>query len=193
MATVNRLFLISHGATIALRGARFPADEPLDAAPEHRREPALRVDMARHGPESRCVQTAVALGLVSAVEPALADLDCGTWRGRSLTEVERDDPSDVAEWLTDPDAAPHGGESVRQLLDRVAGWLDGLPATGRLAAVTSPAVVRAVVVRVLSAPAEAFWRIDVPPLTVTHVFGVPGRWTLRCQAAPVPGWTVRSK
>jgi hypothetical protein len=46
-------------------------------------------------------------------------------------------------------------------------------------AVCGPALVRAAVVAVLGAPAVAFWRIDVAPLTVTDLRGGPHRWTVR--------------
>ena len=35
-------------------------------------------------------------------------------------------PAELAVWLTDPTQAPHGGESVVDLIDRVGGWLDSL-------------------------------------------------------------------
>lgn len=181
MVTMNRLFLVSHAATSAVREARFPDDESLDRATK----PATalsRVDEVRSGPELRCLETAAGLGFTPVVDPALSDLDCGAWRGRSLSEVDQDG---LLAWLSDPDAAPHGGESVRRLLDRVGGWLDELPAVGRLVVVTSPAVVRAAVVHAISATPASFWRIDVSPLTLTHLFGAPGRWTLRETGHPL--------
>ena len=70
-------------------------------------------------------------------EPRLADLDCGRWRGNVLGGVG---PAELAVWLTDPTQAPHGGESVVDLIIRVRGWLDSLAtARGRLVAVTHPA------------------------------------------------------
>jgi broad specificity phosphatase PhoE len=141
------------------------------------------LDAVRRGPELRCAQTASTLGWESVVvDDAVADLDNGSWRGKSLGDVARDD---LLSWLTDPDAAPHGGESVRDVLDRVSAWLDGLGEVGRLGVVTSPAVVRAVVLTSLGAPASAFWRVDVAPLTVTHVYGSAGRWTMRETGLPL--------
>jgi broad specificity phosphatase PhoE len=51
---------------------------------------------------------------------------------------------------------------------------------GRVLAVTEPAVTRAAIVRALALPAEAFWRLDVAPLTLTELSGRSGRWNLRC-------------
>jgi hypothetical protein len=41
------------------------------------------------------------------------------------------------------------------------------------------------VLAVLDAPAAAFWRLDVAPLTVTDLRGGPGRWTVRATGAPL--------
>jgi len=176
-----RLVLVSHGMTAALRAARFPADEPLeDHALEAVRAAAGRLrppDRALCDGTARTMQTAHALGLSPTVEPALADLDVGRWRGLALDQVP---PAELQAWTTDPAAAPHGGESVDGLLGRAAGWLSEVAADpGRTVAITHPAVIRAVLVTALGAERTAFWRIDVPPLTATSLHGRSGRWTLR--------------
>jgi broad specificity phosphatase PhoE len=80
---------------------------------------------------------------------------------------------------TDPDFVPPGGESVTQLCERVAAWLDGCSErNGRIVVVTHPAVVRAAIVTALQAPLAMFWRIDVAPLTQTR-FRYRNGWTLR--------------
>ncbi|WP_344097888.1 histidine phosphatase family protein, partial [Streptomyces stramineus] len=132
-------------------------------------------------PSARCRQTARALGLDARPEPGLRDLDAGRWRGLTLEEVAAAEPEAVATWLADPEAAPHGGESVRALADRTGGWLDSLAGgDGRVLAVVEPAVVRALVVHALGLPPHAFWRLDVPPLSLTGLSGRAGRWNLRC-------------
>ena len=172
-----RLTLVSHGSTAALRAARFPLDEhveprALDAA----RDVSLRPpDHALVDASNRCRETAQALGLDADVDQRLADLDTGRWRGLELDEV---DPADLAAWMTDPAAAPHSGESILALLERVSAWLVERPA-GRTVAVTHPAVVRAVLLTALAADPVSFWRVDVPPLTTTSLHGSNGRWTLR--------------
>lgn len=141
------------------------------------------------GPERRCVQTARALGLAPMTDPGLRDQDHGRWRGHELVQVEAAEPEAVHTWLTDPAAAPHGGESLLDLAERVAGWLDTRPA-GRGVAVTHPAVIRAAMVRALGAPPESFWRIDVVPLAQVHLTARHGRWKLRClpPAGTGTGW-----
>jgi len=164
-----------------VRQARFPADEPLSRRPSALAGPA-RSDGLSRGPELRCAQTAEALGWDAVVDESLADLDHGSWRGRSLAEI---DQHELLAWMTDPDAAPHGGEPVSSVLDRVASWLDRQADVGRHGVVTSPAVVRAAILAALGAPPAAFWRIDISPLTVTQLTGAPGRWTVRETGLPL--------
>jgi broad specificity phosphatase PhoE len=176
----SRIVLICHAATSATRRTAFPTDEPIESTPL----PApLRADTCLTGPETRCRQTANALGLTATVEPALHDCDYGDWRGHTLDEVATSNPDAVSRWLTDPAAPPPGGESTLDLLERVAAWLDSLPHdNAKTVAVTHPSVVKAAVVHAILATPQSFWRIDVPPLSRTVLSGRPGTWTLRTLA-----------
>jgi broad specificity phosphatase PhoE len=180
----SRVILISPAITAALREARFDDGSSLDAS-------GLRQALAAAGtlpaaervwvsPTVRCRETAGALGLDAVDAPELAGLDAGRWRGATLAEVSEREPEALARWLSDPAAAPHGGESVAALCDRVAGWLEtAAQKPGRTLAVAEPEAVRAAVVRALGAPESAFWRTDVPPLTAVELSGRSGRWNVR--------------
>ncbi|MFD8789908.1 histidine phosphatase family protein [Streptomyces vinaceus] len=104
--------------------------------------------------------------------------DTGQWAGRTLDEVSAEDPAAVRRWLSDPDYAPPGGESVTALIARVGAALAGL-APGTHRAEVDQAVVRAGVVHALELPSAAFWRLDVRPDTVTTLTGRLGRWNLQ--------------
>jgi broad specificity phosphatase PhoE len=177
------LTVISHAPTRAVRDVAFPLDEPLDL--RGRAQAAAlageirRVDAAWTSPALRARQTADALKLSATVEPALRDIDFGSWAGHSLAEIEASDPEGAAAWLTDCGAAPHGGESITDLLHRMAAWLGSVGTTeGRIVAVTHPSVIRAVVVVALGAAPVSFWRIDGGPLCRVRLRGDAGRWTL---------------
>ncbi|GGM98975.1 histidine phosphatase family protein [Streptomyces fuscichromogenes] len=174
-----RVILIAPAFTPSLRRARFDDGDSI----ENPDAVALSLPAAGeelHSPSVRCRETAAALGLDASAEPELSGLDAGRWRGRTLEELGGTEPDALLQWLTDPAAAPHGGESVRELCARVAGWLDRTGLTiGRTIAVVEPEVVRAMVLYVLGAPDSAFWRVDVPPLSATEITGGPGRWNLR--------------
>ena len=87
--------------------------------------------------------------------------------------------------MTDPDSAPHGGESLRAFSARVGAWLDGQAGrAGTCVAITHGGVVKAAVVHALAAPIEAFWRVDCAPLSRTELHAHDGRWTLTSVNVP---------
>lgn len=172
----SRLTLVCHAATAATRRATFPSDESIERVPE----PApARADVFLTAPEPSCHQTAAALGLPAKADDRIRDCDYGSWRGRSLAALTASDPVAVTRWLTDPSAAPHGGESTLDLLARTGAWLDVLPEDSRIIAVTHASVVRAAVVHAILATPPSFWRIDVPPLSRTVLTRHGSAWTLR--------------
>ena len=197
---MRRLLLVRHAPTSATRAAGFPADEPLDArglADAASLRGALPARFAAlSSPALRCRETAEAAGVPSpAVVPALAECDFGAWAARTLADIAADAPDDVAAWMQDPDARPHGGESLTAFAARVGGWLDGEAAVdGWAVAFTHGGVVKAAVVHALGAPLEAFWRIDVAPLTITELHAHEGRWTVtrvNCAVAASDGGSAR--
>jgi broad specificity phosphatase PhoE len=189
---VHRLTLVSHALTAAMAAGRFPGDEPLSDVGRRQAEAAAHRHAGgevRHltAPEQRARETSELLGLHAYTDARLADLDCRGWRGQPLAGIG---PAELQLWLTDPAAVPHGGESIVELTERVAGWLKSLSyetksdnnktdnAT-RTIAVTHPAVIRAAILVALDAPPKSFWRIDIAPVshTVLHYRGQT--WTLR--------------
>jgi broad specificity phosphatase PhoE len=180
VSEVVRLTLVSHAMTDAMAAGRFPTDEPLNAVGHRQVDASIELGVTEQsfsGPEKRTRQTAELLGLQAEIDTRLADLDCGRWRGDVLGRV---DSADLAIWLTDPTRAPHGGESVVDLIERVRGWMESLTSRhSRLVAITHPAVIRAAIVIALDAPPKSFWRIDIAPVsrTVMHFRG--HAWTLR--------------
>jgi broad specificity phosphatase PhoE len=186
-----RLILICHASTAAVRTCSFPSDEPLD---EHGKDSAAMLagrlpsaDQWLTSPELRTRQTAEALGLDAAVEPTLRDCDYASWSGHSFKDVYAREPEAVAVWLSDPAAAPHGGESVQSLMQRVADWLLGEQAHHRRSiVVTHSAIIRAAMVHAIGAPLQSFWRIDIAPLSITRLSGHTDRWNLTSSGCMVP-------
>ncbi|WAL45635.1 histidine phosphatase family protein [Rhodococcus pyridinivorans] len=176
---MTRLFLIAHASTRATEQARFPCDESVSerGRRELGRVAVPVVDRWVCAPERRAVDTVHAFGVPAEIDSALRELDYGRWCGAGLDELPE---SDLAMWLTEPASAPHGGESVEDLICRIGTWLAAQDDSyERVGVVTHPAVVRAATVCALDAPASSFRRVDVGPLDVVRLYGGPGRWTLR--------------
>ncbi|MFJ9428726.1 histidine phosphatase family protein [Streptomyces sp. NPDC101490] len=178
-----RLTLISPATSGALREVRFDDDSPLDpggAALAEAAAPAVpAAARAYRSPSVRCRDTARALGLTAAPVDALAGCATGRWRGRTLAEVAATEEAALAVWLSDPTAAPHGGESLSALRVRVGDWLDALGSgSGPVVVVAEPDVVRAATVHALGAPDTTARRLDVRPLTAVRLSGRAGRWNV---------------
>jgi broad specificity phosphatase PhoE len=180
----TRLDLLAHGATAATRAARFPDDEGLGASTIIVLE-ALRGGLRPYAhvlaaPARAARETAKALGFDDAiVEAALKDCDYGRWRGLASKEVAEREPDGFAAWLRDPTAAPHGGEPVAALIERVGNWLaQSLTRERATLAITHAAVVRAAIVNALGAGSSSFARIDVGPLSLATLSGHGQRWNL---------------
>jgi len=178
-----RLHLLCSASTASVSSVAFAADEPLDAKGKESltslpgRLPSC--DIVLRSPALCAAQTAEALALTPTIEPLLRDCDFGRWAGRSLEDVEAQEPAAVADWLRNPNASPHGGESFADVTKRVAGWMDRMLAeAGAVLAVTHALVIRAAIAHALGAGPEAFRHIDVAPLTRAKLSGGGGRWTL---------------
>jgi broad specificity phosphatase PhoE len=183
----TRLKLLCHASTSAVRTSTFPADEPLDdqgrqklaAFPNPFRNSLRHNDRCFTSPALRARQTAEVLGLSAVIEPDLRDCDYGQWTGRTFEEVQAQEPQAMAEWIGNPDATPHGGESMAALIARVSSWLDAQSAAaGTVVAVTHASVMRAAIVCALKAPPRSFWHVDIAPLSLVRLSGHGGRWTL---------------
>lgn len=112
-------------------------------------------------------QTAQILGQAARVETALADMACGAWRGRDLTDVQASEPEALMGWVQDPASGTPGGESFAEVIERVSTWMDSQARSdARILAVTHPNVMRAAMAHVLDIPPGAAFRIDVAPLSM---------------------------
>jgi probable phosphoglycerate mutase len=157
------LVLIRHGATQWNLDGRIQgrADPPL--APEGRTAvaawrlpPALTAGQAGDwtwltSPLTRARETAALLNEAPAsvepalIEPALIEMDWGAWEGRRLAELRAEGGADMAAAeARGLDFQPPGGESPRQVQDRLRPLLERLAAQGRPSiAVAHKGVIRA--------------------------------------------------
>ena len=91
-----------------------------------------KVSRILSSPLSRCRRLAERLGAARAltveVEPRLVEIDFGSWENRPWAALPREE---IDAWADDLlHARPHGGETVAELAERVAGVLDAALAAG---------------------------------------------------------------
>lgn len=165
-----RLTLLSCAGTCTAREGGFAdPDEPLDEggarlARTFRLSVAAPASIAM-SPAQAARQTIALMGLVGEIAPALADIDHGTWRGRSFEDVQRAEPERFSAWLASPEEGAPGGEPMDAVRQRVAAWLGKLAAEGGHAvAVTHPMIIRAILCETVGMPAGVAQRIDIAPL-----------------------------
>lgn len=178
---MTALTVLAHALTPALRGLVLGGDaEPDPASVEAARELKLSADAVYAGPEQAAVRTAAVLGHDPVVEPALRDREYGEWAGRGLEELLASEPLRTPAWLERPHTATPGGETENDVLARVADWLGDLAARehGSALAVVHPAIVRAIVLYVVDAPAESLRHVDVRPLATVNLSYHSGNWSL---------------
>ena len=99
-------------------------------------------------PLARATETARLVGAPSslAVEPALREMAFGDWEGHTLAELRTSAPAQMqAAETRGIDMAPPGGESPRQVMDRLRPWIADVAARGEnVVAVTHKGVIRVV-------------------------------------------------
>ncbi len=114
--------LTERGREQALRVARFLLDRHADAAAVYT-SPLLRArDTAR--------AIAASLGLEPRLELGLTEYHLGRWEGKTYRELHETHRL-WDEMRRDPDFAPHGGESPRQVTERITATLRRIGASHR--------------------------------------------------------------
>ena len=190
---MDRLLLIRHATTALTRRAAFPtsfgdrlveACEPLDAA-GLRQSVRLRAclpeaDECLVSHALRCAETARALGFERMISRSeLAECDFGAWAGRTLEQVHAQDPVGLRSWLEDPDATPHGGESLTRVRHRARRFLEERKrAAGTCVGIAPGGFTKAALLEVLQLPSFALWQLDLAPCSVTELHPGPASWRI---------------
>jgi len=175
----QRLVLVAHGPTTGTRdllfGDRTDLSDALAIPPT-----TERVVAWGSGPEPACVATARALGGEPELIPGLVGPDFGRWSGQPLAQVATAEPEALGAWLRDPDVAPHGGESLTEVIRRVGDCCDaGEWSPGRTVVVVAPLVARAAAVHALGAGPEVIFRLDLAPLGRVGLSRAGDTWRLQ--------------
>jgi len=185
--TPTTLVLVRHGVTAHTVGKRFSGglggSNPglnADGRAQARATAdwlaplAEEVDAVVSSPVRRTRETAEIiaerLGKDVDLDHGLAEMEFGTWEGKTFEEVRQAYPDDLDAWLGSMHHTPGGGESFSQVQKRVLASLDALLASypGRtVLAVSHVTPIKVLVAQALGAPLEALYRMELAPASVT--------------------------
>lgn len=139
-----KLYLVRHPRPLIAPGVCYgqldvEAEDPAPIVARLRRE--LPADLpVWSSPLQRCRTLAEALQSAPHIDARLMEMNFGTWEGRPWDDIPR---PELDTWAADIDGyAPPGGETPRQLQQRVLAFVDELPAGAHLL-VTHAGVIRA--------------------------------------------------
>ncbi|SAK65058.1 phosphoglycerate mutase [Caballeronia hypogeia] len=179
------IILLCHAATRAMKTGRFPTgDEPA----EYDARAQVRAQTARviSGPARVARDTAGWIARSYEIIQEFDDIDYGRWRGQSIREVGEREQENMAAWLTDPHARPHGGESIAMLAARVPEGIarivriQNVVPRDRCIVVTHAIVVKVLVALAIGKPLSSVYAMNFAPLSssVLSVEPETGAWTV---------------
>lgn len=206
------LVLVRHGVTAHTAAKRFSGglggdNPPLSeeglaqarAAAQWLAALGDKVDCVLASPVRRTRETAevvaAALDLPVSEEPGFAEMEFGSWDGLTFLEVAERDQAGLDAWLGSLEVPPPGGESFRQVEERVLAGLDRVLAehAGRTVVVVSHVTpIKTLVAHAMGAPLESVFRMELSPASISVVsfYPEPGqapRGSLRLYNTLPPG------
>lgn len=192
----SRILLVRHGPTATTRAHAFPDDEELDATgmlAAARLAGRIEADHAVTSPRRRCRVTAELAGFPDAtVDERVAEMDFGSWTGLGYTDLFERDPDAMQAWLADPSSAPHGGETLTELTERVLAGLRDLPDDATSVVFCHGGPIAVTVFHALGAPLERFWTLRVDPASITELHRLDeDHWTVVRVNVPPLSWNSR--
>ena len=110
------------------------------------------------------------LGRTVDIEPGFAEMEFGGWDGLTFAEVAERDQSSLDAWLGSLETPPPGGESFRQVEERVLAGLERIREAhpGKTVVVVSHVTpIKTLVATALQAPLESVFRMELSPASVT--------------------------
>ena len=131
------------------------------------------IGAVQSSPRERALETAALiaapLGLPVDIVPDLDEADFGQWAGCSFDELNRD-PRWIA-WNNERGTArPPGGETMRELQNRILRHLDRLQAekpNRNLVLVSHAEVIRAALLHFLGIALDGFARVEISPASIS--------------------------
>ena len=135
---------------------------------------AEQIDAVIASPVRRTLESAEilaeVLGKTVDVEPGFAEMEFGTWDGKTFMDVAEQHKEELDAWLGSLDVAPGGGESFRdvekRVLDGLQRLLDAHP--GKTVVVVSHVTpIKILVGHAVTAPLDSVFRMELSPASVS--------------------------
>lgn len=184
---VLRLFLVRHGETAENLQMRYlgTSDPPLtDKGIQQAREVAgaleqIPIRMILTSPLRRAADTAAQIQAACRSElrldSHLAEGSFGRWEGLSRAEVlglGSQDADQLLRWESDPDCAPPGGESIKQVQERMISLVEELKGEfpdSSVVLVSHVGPIKALLAAAMDIPVMASRRLFLDPCTISVV------------------------
>ncbi len=113
---------------------------------------------------ARARETAALLGANSvAIEPRIREMDWDRWEGLTLADLRKNFPAELADKeARGVDFHAPGGESPRQVMERIKPWLADIAKAGKpTVAVTHKGVVRAALALATGWDMQGKWPVEI--------------------------------
>lgn len=169
------LILLRHGRTEANAGGLLQGriDPELDELGRLQAAAAAAaigpVDRVISSPLRRARETAAAFGAPVEIDDRFIELDYGDWEAKPVRDV----PAETwAEWRSDLDFRPPGGETLAELGDRVRGGLDDLAADAihaDIVIVSHVSPIKASAAWALGTGDETTWRMYLAQASISRI------------------------
>ncbi len=173
--TCRVLYLVRHGRTEANAGGRLqgridlPIDEVGRAQAAAVTSVLSRVDRVICSPSLRARQTAEVFGLEPELDDRWLEMDYGDFDGVPMADVPR---GMWAQWISDPNFRPPGGESLQEMGDRVFSACDDLLEAARttdVVVVSHATPIKAAMAWALGVDVTITWRSQIDQASVTKI------------------------
>ncbi len=173
--TGSVLYLVRHGRTEANASGRLqgridlPIDEVGRAQAAAVTSVVPKVGRVVCSPSLRARQTAEVFGVEPEIDERWLEMDYGDFDGVAITDV----PPDMwAEWITNPDFRPPGGESLQEMGDRVFAACDDLLEAARttdIVVVSHATPIKAAMAWALGVGVAITWRSQIDQASITKI------------------------
>ncbi|WP_113156435.1 histidine phosphatase family protein [Nitratireductor sp. OM-1] len=172
---MKRLMFVRHGESEWNASRRLQGQADIKLSEKGREQAralrstveALKPDTSITSDLKRAFETAKLLGMEAPLpNPALREIDVGSWTGRSISDIRAEDADGYQAWRSGT-FTPEGGEHWRDFVTRTSTCvMEALETSNRLLVVCHGGVIRALLERLVDLPPKRIIPVGPASLTV---------------------------